>query len=59
MKFKCKLTGCVYEFTTEHDIKTMKEHPDYAEVVEQEAFKPAAKKATKTVVTESDTEDSI
>lgn len=59
MKFKCKLTGCVYEFNTEHDIKTMKEHPDYAEVVEQEAPKPAAKKAAKSVVTESDTEDSI
>lgn len=58
MKFKCKLTGCVYEFTTEHDIKTMKEHPDYTEVVE-EAPKPAAKKAAKSVVTESDTEDSI
>lgn len=58
MKFKCKLTGCVYEFTTEHDIKTMKEHPDYTEVAE-ETPKPAAKKAAKSVVTESDTEDSI
>ena len=58
MKFKCKLTGCIYEFNTEHDIKTMKEHPDYVEVVE-EAPKPAVKKAAKSVVTESDTEDSI
>lgn len=58
MKFKCKLSGGVYEFTAEHDIKTMKEHPDYEEVVE-EAPKPAVKRAAKTVVTESDTEDSI
>lgn len=29
MKFKCQLSGTVVEFTTEHDIKTMLEHPQY------------------------------
>lgn len=34
-KFKCKQSGNVFEFLHEHDIKTMKKHPEYTEVVEE------------------------
>lgn len=43
MKFRCKETGNVVEFTSEHDIKTMQEHPQYEEVVEE--VKPKTTKA--------------
>lgn len=33
-KFKCLASGNVFEYTTDHDIKTMKTHPGYVEVVE-------------------------
>lgn len=36
VKFKCIHTGQVYEFTTEHDIKTMRNHSEYVEVKEEE-----------------------
>lgn len=58
MKFKCKLSGCVYEFTTEHDVKTMKEHPDYVEYVE-EAVKPVMIKKNKPTVQDAEANDSI
>ena len=35
-KFKCVYTNSIYEFLHEHDIKVMKTHPEYVEVVEQE-----------------------
>jgi hypothetical protein len=38
-KFKCKLSGTVVEFLSEHDIETMRQHPDYEEVVEEEEDK--------------------
>ena len=34
-KFKCTHSGEIYEFSTPHDIKTMREHPEYIEVKEQ------------------------
>jgi hypothetical protein len=34
-KFKCKQSGNVFEFKHEHDIKTMRTHASYEEVVEQ------------------------
>lgn len=34
-RFKCKQSGNVFEFTVEHDIKTMRTHPEYEEVVEE------------------------
>ena len=40
-KFKCISSGEVYEFTMEHDIKSMRAHPEYEEVVEVE--EPAKK----------------
>lgn len=45
MKFKCKLSGVVIEFTQEQDIKTTLENPAYEEYVEKEVVKPAPKKA--------------
>lgn len=43
-KFQCKYTGSVYEFTQEHDIKGMREHSDYTEVVEEKVPEAPAKK---------------
>jgi len=34
-KFKDNATGNVFEFTTEHDIQTMRKHPEYTEVKEE------------------------
>ena len=31
-KFKCKHSGCVYEFTDESTIKNMQAHAEYEEV---------------------------
>lgn len=33
-KFKCRLTGNVFEFTNEYDIADMRKHPQYDEVKE-------------------------
>ena len=33
-KFKCKLSGNIFEFTAEYDIADMREHPQYDEVKE-------------------------
>lgn len=35
VKFKCKQSGNVFEFSNEHDIKTMRTHPEYVEIVEE------------------------
>ena len=33
-KFKDNATGNVFEFNNEHDIQTMRKHPEYTEVME-------------------------
>ena len=33
--FKCVQTGNTVEFDLEHDIRTMRQHPDYEEVLEE------------------------
>lgn len=33
-KFKCNQSGNVFEFLLDHDIKTMRTHSEYTEVVE-------------------------
>lgn len=38
-KFKCKLSGTEVEFVLEHDIQTMRTHPDYDEVLEEASLK--------------------
>ena len=34
-KFKCKHTGHVYTYEYEHDIHTMRAHPEYEEVISE------------------------
>ena len=41
VRFQCKYTGSIYEFTQEHDIKGMREHSDYTEVVEEKVVETA------------------
>jgi hypothetical protein len=59
--FKCNRSGQTVTFTYEHDIKSMREHPDYTEVVEvteaSEQDKPQRGRPRK-VVEDTDT-DSI
>lgn len=31
-KFKCNQSGNIFEFFTDHDINTMRKHPEYTEV---------------------------
>lgn len=48
MKFRCKLTGCIYEFFYEHDIISMLEHPQYEKFEEiSEPTKVEPKKSKK------------
>lgn len=42
--FKCKSSGNIFEFVLEHDIKTMRTHPEYEEI-------------NYTVVSQEDTQD--
>lgn len=32
VKFRCKQSGNIFEYFTEHDIKTMRAHSEYEEV---------------------------
>ena len=41
-KFSCNHSGNVFEFTNEHDIKTMRTHSEYTEVI-QESIQPLSK----------------
>lgn len=34
VRFKCKSSGNVFSYENTHDIKTMREHPEYEEVKE-------------------------
>lgn len=43
-KFKCNHSGNIVEFLLEHDIKTMRSHPEYTEVVEEETPVKTTKK---------------
>lgn len=41
VKFKCVQSGNVFEFHTEHDVKTMRTHPGYVEIkVEEQQEEP-------------------
>lgn len=33
--FKCKSSGNIFEFKYEHDIQSMRKHPEYEEVVSE------------------------
>lgn len=41
-KFKDNATGNVFEFTLQHDINTMRKHPEYTEVAQEQ--EPVLKK---------------
>ena len=53
-KFKCKLSGNVFEFTADYDIEDMREHPQYEEIEddlqteEKQDTKEKVKKTRKT-----------
>ncbi len=50
--FKCVQTGNTVEFNLEHDIRTMRQHPEYNEVIEE--VKPKVEPvAVKKVVSKS------
>ena len=42
--FKCSHSGNIVEFLLEHDIKTMRAHPEYTEVVAEETPVKTTKK---------------
>lgn len=52
MKFKCKISGTVVEFTQPVDIETTLAHPDYEVVEEKPVEKEVKKKVEKEVVSE-------
>jgi hypothetical protein len=33
VRFKCNQSGNIFEFFTDHDINTMRKHPEYTEVL--------------------------
>lgn len=44
VRFKCNQSGNIFEFFSEHDINTMRKHPEYTEIVqEQQEEEPAVK----------------
>jgi hypothetical protein len=45
-KFKCKHTGCVYEWTDEQIVTDMRKHSEYEEVVAVEKKKKPAPSTT-------------
>lgn len=49
-KFRCRLTGNVFEFVHEFDIKDMREHPQYDEVEEPPKDVPVKKVAKEKVI---------
>ena len=44
-RFRCNLSGNIFEFTAEYDIADMREHPQYEEV-EEETVEPVVEKKT-------------
>lgn len=61
VKFKCRLTGNVFEFVNDYDINDMRDHPQYDEVKElpngvqtkeKQNTKKEVKKTTKTAKAE-------
>lgn len=55
VKFRCRLSGNVFEFENEYDIKDMRDHPQYDEVKELPNA-VQAKKTTKKEVIKKETE---
>ena len=53
-KFKDIGSGAVFSFELEHDIKTMRQHPEYVEVVEE--VQPVEEKPVKKTVVKAKAE---
>jgi hypothetical protein len=57
VKFKCLASGNIFEFVNAHDIKTMRQHPEYEEiqaVVVEEPPKKAGRPRKDTIEGEQD-----
>lgn len=55
VKFKCRLTGNVFEFQHEWDVEEMRKHPQYDEVEEiPDGLQTKIKKTTKEKVTKKE-----
>jgi len=52
MKFKCKVSGTIVEFTQPVDIETTLAHPQYEVVEEKPVEKEVKKKVEKEVISE-------
>lgn len=50
VRFKCNHSGNVFEFTNEHDIKTMRTHSEYTEVLEEAPVKTKKVKQDETSI---------
>ena len=50
VRFKCNHSGNVFEFTNEHDIKTMRTHSEYTEVIEEAPVKTKKVKQDETSI---------
>lgn len=50
VRFKCNHSGNVFEFTNEHDIKTMRTHSEYTEVLEETPAKTKKVKQDETSI---------
>jgi hypothetical protein len=55
-KFKCITSNEVYEFTMEHDIASMRKHPEYIEVIEEEE-KPSRKTSSKKEIKDEEADE--
>ena len=47
VEFMCKQGGSIVTFTLDYDIKQMREHPDFVEVIKPKEKPPVVKKPTK------------
>jgi hypothetical protein len=47
VEFVCKQGGSIVTFTLDYDIKQMREHPDFVEVIKPKEKQPVVKKPTK------------
>jgi hypothetical protein len=56
-KFKCNLSGNIFEFVHEWDVEDMKTHPQYTEVIEDEMQNKETTKEVKKTTKKSKAEE--
>ena len=54
-KFKCNQSGNVFEFSSAHDVATMRDHSEYSEVEETPVVKPKKVKQDATSISRNNT----